>query len=69
METYDNMKILLEAIQNNVDQRNICGGLKVTGILIGVQGGFTKFCCLLCLCDSRSTVEHYIKRDWEPGKT
>jgi len=63
------MKILLEAIQNNVDKRNICGGLKVTGILIGVQGGFKKFCCFLCFCDNRSTGEHYIKCDWEPGKT
>jgi len=44
------MKILLEAIRNNVDQRNICRGLKVTGILIGVHKGFTKFCCFLCIC-------------------
>jgi len=63
------MKILLDVFQNNVDQRNICGVLKVTGVLIGVQGGFTKFCCFLLLCDSRSTTEHFIKRDWEPGKT
>jgi hypothetical protein len=41
------MRILLGAFQNNVEQRNICGGLKVFGILIIVQGGFTKFCCFL----------------------
>jgi len=29
------MKILLEALQNNVKQKNICGGLKVTVVLIG----------------------------------
>jgi len=63
------MKILLEALQNNVDQRNICGGLKVTVVFIGVQGGFTKLYCFLLLCDSRSTAEHYIKRDLEPGET
>jgi len=63
------MKILLEAFQNNVDQRNVCGSLKVTGTLIGVQGGFTKFCCFLCLYESRSTAKHYIKPGWEPGKT
>ena len=63
------MKILLQVYQNNIHQRYICGGLKVTGILICVQGGFTKFCCFLCFCDSRSTAENYIKRDWEPGKT
>jgi len=43
------MKILLEIIQNNVEQRNICGGLKVIGSLIGVQGGFTNVCCFLFL--------------------
>jgi len=63
------MKIVLEAFQNYIDQKNICGGLKVTGILIGLQGGFTKCCCYSFPCESRSTAEHYIKRDWEPGKT
>ena len=63
------MKILLQAFQKNVDHRNICGGLKMVSFLIGVQGGFAKFYYVLCFCDSRSTAEHYIKRDWEPGKT
>jgi hypothetical protein len=68
-ETYDNMRILLEAMQYNVHQRNICEDLKVTGKLTGMKGGFTQFCCFLRLWDSRSTAEHYIKRDWEPQKT
>jgi hypothetical protein len=63
------MTILLEAFQNNVDKRNICGGLKVIGVLIGVHGDFTKCCCFLCLCDSRPTAEHFVKRDCEPEKT
>ena len=40
----------------------------MTGVLIGVQEGFTKFYCFLLLCGSHSTTERYIKRDWEPGK-
>jgi hypothetical protein len=36
--TCDDMKILLEAIRNNVHQRNICRCLNVTGILIGEHG-------------------------------
>ena len=63
------MKILLEAIQYNVHQWNICGDLKVTGMLMGMQGRFTKFCCCLCIWGGHSTAEHYIKRDWEPRKT
>jgi hypothetical protein len=46
-ETYDNMKILLEAIQYNAHQWNICGDLKVSGMLMGMQGGFTEVLLLL----------------------
>ena len=67
-ETYDKMKILLEAIQYNVHQWNICGDLKVTGMLMGMQGRFTKFCCCLCIWGGHSTAEHYIKCDWEQGR-
>jgi hypothetical protein len=63
------MKILLDAIQHSVHQWNICGDLKVTGMLVGMQGGLTEFCCFSCLWDNHSTAEHCIKRDWEPSKT
>jgi hypothetical protein len=61
-ESYGNMKILLEAIQCNAHQWNMCGYLKVTGMLMGMQGGFMKF-CFLCLQDSHSAAELYIKFD------
>ena len=38
-----------------------------------MQTGFTKFCCFLCLWESRAVNEHYVKCDWmlrteyEPG--
>jgi len=62
-ESYGNMKILLEAVQSNVHQWNICGDLKVIGMLMGMQGGFMKFFCFLCLRDSHSAAELYIKCD------
>ena len=31
---------------------------------MGMQGGFTKHCCFLCLWDSRATAEHYVRKDW-----
>jgi hypothetical protein len=64
-EAYDKMKMLLEAIPYNVQQWNICGYLKVTGMLMGRQRGFAKFCCFLCPWDSGSRAELYIKRKWE----
>jgi len=37
------MEVLVEAIQFNVRQWNICEDLKVIGMLMGLQGGFAKF--------------------------
>ncbi|GFO50462.1 hypothetical protein PoB_007696700 [Plakobranchus ocellatus] len=63
-ENYENMKILLNAIKYSEYQWEICGDLKVVGILLRMQKGFTKYCCFLCLWDSRATKEHYVKTDW-----
>lgn len=35
---------------------------------MGLQGGFIKFLCYLCLQQSRNTTAHYLKRDW-PQRT
>ncbi len=63
------MKKLLEAIQYSTYQWNICGDLKVIGMLMGMQGGFTKYCSFLCLWDSRATGDQYIKREWQKRTT
>lgn len=73
-ESYENMNTVLEAIQYTNHQWHICGDLKVIGMLMGMQGGFTKYCCFLCLWDSRAIEDHYNVCDWplrntyEPGK-
>jgi len=36
---------------------------------MGMQGGFTKYCCFLCLWDSRATDYHYNVNDWPPTIT
>jgi len=38
-------------------------------MLMVIQGSSTKLLPVLCLRNSHSTDEHYIKRDWEPRKT
>ena len=43
--------------------------LKVVGILMGMQGGFAKHCCFLCLWNSLATKEHYIRRIWSVRKS
>ena len=31
---------------------------------MGMQAGFTKYCCFLCLWDSRAVSQHYKQKDW-----
>ena len=49
----------LEAIKYSEYQWILCWDLKVIGLLMGMQAGFTKYCCLLCLWDSRAVSQHY----------
>ena len=34
------------------------------GFLLGLQGGYTKYPCFLCLWDSRDDANHYVRREW-----
>ena len=31
---------------------------------MGLQAGYTKYCCFLCEWDSRARNEHYLKKEW-----
>ena len=31
---------------------------------MGMQAGFTKYCCFLCLWDSKAVSQHYKQKDW-----
>ena len=63
-ETYDNMKLLLSKIRYEQHSWNICGDLKVIALLLGLQQGYTKFCCFLCEWDSRDRKNHFVKKQW-----
>ncbi|GBM64789.1 hypothetical protein AVEN_10212-1 [Araneus ventricosus] len=67
-ETYHNLKHLLEMINYSKYGWQICAHLKVVSLLMGLQLGYTKYCCFLCLWDSRAIALLYIKRDW-PQRT
>ena len=41
-ESYDSIKILLNAIHYSDYQWSLCGDLKVIGMLMELQGGFSK---------------------------
>jgi len=42
-EPYENMKILMEAINYDKFKRQICGDLKVIALLLGLRQGFSVF--------------------------
>ena len=67
-ESYKNMKILLEDIDNDKFKWQICGDLKVIALILGLQQGFTKYCCFICEWDSRARSLHYSRKDWPARK-
>jgi hypothetical protein len=51
----------------------VCGDLQVIALLLGLQLGYTKFCCFLCEWDSRDRKLHFVKKkkkreNLTPGK-
>ena len=45
----------------------ICGNLKVIGL--GLQQGFTKYCCFICELDSRARSLHCSRKYWPARKS
>jgi hypothetical protein len=38
--------------------------LQLVSLLMGLQLGYTKYCCFLCNLNSRAKTLHYLKIDW-----
>jgi len=68
-ESYENMKILMEAINYDKFKWQICGDLKVIALRLGLQQGLTKYCCFICEWDSRARSLHYSREDWPARKS
>ena len=58
-EKYDEIKFHIDSTNGSY-----VSNLKMVGFLLGLQGGYTKFPCFLCLWDSRARTEHWIQKDW-----
>ena len=63
-ESYDTMKRILQHIKYEQHQWSIRGDLKVIALLLGMQTGYTKYCCFLCEWDSRARQSHYVVKHW-----
>ncbi|KAK2578077.1 hypothetical protein KPH14_001025 [Odynerus spinipes] len=67
-ESYELFEVMLNKINYYRYKWNVCSDLKVIGLLMGLQRGYTKYCCFLCEWDSRARSSHYKIKDW-PART
>ena len=65
-ETYESMALLLRRLRYENFKWKICGDLKVVALLLGLQLGYTKYMCFLCLWNSMDDENHFSTRDWPP---
>ena len=63
-EDYEYVKQLLIKINYAQFKWYVCGDFKMLGVLLGLQSGYTKYSCFLCLWKSRADGEHYEKILW-----
>ena len=63
-ESYESMKLLLGKIKYDEFKGKLCGDLKVVALLLGMQLGYTKYCCYLCEWDSRDKKNYYVNILW-----
>ena len=63
-ESHASMKLLLGKIKYDKYKWKLCGDLKVVALLLGMQLGYTKYCCFLCEWDSRDKKNHYVNKLW-----
>ena len=67
-ETYGNLALILDKLKYKEFEWKVCGDLKVISMILGHQGGYTKFHCFLCEWDSCAKAKHWNQKVW-PKRT
>ena len=67
-EDRKSVKMLLELIQYNNHNWDVCRDFKMIAFLLGLQGGYAKHFCFLCLWNSRADEHHYLVKNWPARK-
>lgn len=66
-ETYASMQAILMLTKYHEHNWQICGDLKIIGILMGLKQGYAKHQCFLCLWEGRKDKWHYdFTHKWDP---
>lgn len=63
-ETYSSLKKILQLVKYDDHKWKICADLKVVALLRGMQLGYTKNMCFMCLWDTRFTGDQYNEHSW-----
>ena len=63
-ESYENVKVMLQLINYNLYSWSVCCDFKIIGFRQGLQSGYTKHLCFLCLWNSRLDDVHFEKKQW-----
>ena len=67
-EDRESVKILLEFIQYDDHNCDVCGDFKMIVFPLGLQRGHTKHSCLLCMWNGRADEQHYLVKNWPARK-
>lgn len=67
-ESYGVLQHVLTKIKYQDHKWKICGDFKIIAMILGMQGGYTKYCCFLCEWDSRARKEHFVRTVWPTRK-
>ena len=62
-EGYGEIKTVLSLLEYQKYGWVICVDLKLVNVLLGQQGGYTKYPCFLCYWDSRARDKHWSQKD------
>jgi hypothetical protein len=65
-ERYENLEPVLTKIGYTAHDWIIYGDMKVLGMLLGQQVGYTKYPCFMCEWDSRARSQHWDQKHWTP---
>lgn len=63
-ESYESMKLIIDCVQYSSHKWKICADIKVINILVGLQSGYTRNMCYLCLWNTRYKGDQYESKNW-----
>ena len=68
-EQQDDLRIVMDLLKYHEHGNIICVALKMVSFLLGLQKGYTKFPCFLCMWNSRHRENRWTQKEWPKRDT